>query len=821
MVKKISSFLLALLLLPTYGVGTVFAEETDDTDCFAVGEIVAEEAAADGDTSSDGYASSPFAAGITSAGEGSYMFGGTELVASSSIPGYSENFESSAIANPGGFDSGCEADEKKIGYDSGDSHGKVVYMKQNASTAKTKNMQWNASRPFYYESTGTYTSGRYIELSADIKISGNVPSELGFLQLKLLKSNYTDTVNSANIGNFTWSSTGFWLNSSGNLACYSKTNDTGVKADLGNWHNYKVIIDGNLWNGANTKAYYYYDDVLVWTQEKAATSFQFVDRIGVIVPKNTSTTESTEVFIDNVVSKTYNVAIPKITLSASAGGLTSGTLLPSGHKLKLKFETECCANAFASGGYVKLFNNGEQIGGSISSATGEVEITVPSGECSFTAKAFDGNGDAVVESSALSFEGFPLSQSKNSPGYSEDFTATAHYGAFYNADSKSTGYKLTGDPHGYVAYGKQDAATSQSSAMYYNTARAFDVPQGEAENLNVAQGRYFEVSADIKTNASTGTQFHLVNLKTVIENPIRNVASSSFTNYRYTGFIILANGNIACYAANDTGIAADLGNWHNYKIIVDTKLGTDENPVMYYYLDDALIYVQANAASTHRAIDYAQISIPKATKTDSAELYVDNVVTKTYGIAFEASLNMGGGELEYAPYENVSPIITFDKALDETTLSTITLADGNGNKTEITGTYDLVNKAYTVAPVDLSPHTAYSFDLSGVKTSDGTGGTLSLSFTTQKLPFSIKNISVGANSVTVTVNNRTGDAKDCVLIVGCWGENVLYKCKTGKRTVTKDGEQFTFPMTGTYENARYGAYLADASTLKLIDECFE
>lgn len=248
-------------------------------------------------------------------GEDFVLYGET-VAPSTTMPGYSEDFEKSDSATHGGYVKNTYDSGSSYSYALGDeAHGKVAYMKQNASTTMTSNMRWNSSRMYTYVADSQFTSGRFIEMSADIKWNNNSFSTTaatlltGFKVVNTSKATPSKTLTSATIaGSMSEASCGFYRTASGNLACYSASNDTGIEVDLSNWHNYKIIIDGELWNGTNTKAYYYYDDVLVWTNEKAATSFLFVDSFYVLAPKNTSTTDVAETFIDNVTFKTYDLS---------------------------------------------------------------------------------------------------------------------------------------------------------------------------------------------------------------------------------------------------------------------------------------------------------------------------------------------------------------------------------------------------------------------------------------------------------------------------------------------------------------------------------
>lgn len=248
-------------------------------------------------------------------GEDFVLYGET-VAPSTTMPGYSEDFENSNSTTHGGYTSNTYDSGSSYSYASGDeAHGNVAYMKQNASTEKTANMKWSSTRMFTYAADSQFTSGRFIEMSADIKWNNNSFSTTAatvltsFRVVNSGKVTPSKTLTSATIAsNMSEANCGFYRTANGNLACYSASNDTGIQADLSNWHSYKIIIDGELWDDTHTKAYYYYDDVLVWTVENAATSFLFVDMFYVYAPKNTSTTDVAETFIDNVTFKTYDLS---------------------------------------------------------------------------------------------------------------------------------------------------------------------------------------------------------------------------------------------------------------------------------------------------------------------------------------------------------------------------------------------------------------------------------------------------------------------------------------------------------------------------------
>ncbi|MBE7049946.1 MAG: hypothetical protein E7394_04150 [Ruminococcaceae bacterium] len=404
------------------------------------------------------------------------------------------------------------------------------------------------------------------------------------------------------------------INSDGSLSTASD-----IKLSLGKWYNFSYDVTF-MQNDTNTIV----TDITV-TDEETGTKYiaaqdlkrnnvvTFMNK-HVIYRKNMGTDANTCLYVDNLKWARIKEAVPEISIAASVSGVTE---IPAGNKVKFSYETLYASDILgANGGYVKVFNNGVQVGGNLLDDKGTFDVAISEGINVISAEIYNADGKTIVQSAEYTMTGLALDTNASVPGYCVDFDDVKNNGEFKGTGT-TTSYSYD-DPdetrgEGKVAYRQYDA--SQTSNLKYQ-------PANIATN---SQGRFVEISADVKSNAPTNQRnFNIINLTSFY-------SSTGNEGWSTGGIYALGTGKIACYNANGvTDVDVDLNNWHNYKILFDTNAtGT---PRAYYFVDDVLIYHQASASTNIRAIRQAQFEVTYD-GTNAIDLYLDNVTMKTYDIA--------------------------------------------------------------------------------------------------------------------------------------------------------------------------------------------
>ena len=400
-----------------------------------------------------------------------------------------------------------------------------------------------------------------------------------------------------------------------------------VKIALDKWYTFAFTVkfEQNQYNTIRT--------TITVTDEQTGDKYTVVENIGrnnvvtfidklVIYRKAMGNAENAYLYVDNLKWARIKEAVPEISIAASVSGVTE---IPAGNKVKFSYETLYASGILgANGGCVKVFNNGVQQGSEITALSGTFDVAVSAGSNSIVAEIYDSDGEFICASEEYTIDGISLSISETTPGFSVNFDDAANKGSF-SGTGKTTSYAYD-DPdtqrgEGKVAYRKY-ASTETSNLKY--------VTQSIKQN-GVMQGRFFEISADIKSNAPTKLRnISLVYLDDFYkENPVQQGTSGSWIN----GIDISSTGELICYNSNggSTGVYADLANWHNYKILVDnTPDGISNASYAYYFVDDVLI--------CHRTISSNIKTIGKASfattydETNDIDFYLDNVTVRTYDV---------------------------------------------------------------------------------------------------------------------------------------------------------------------------------------------
>ena len=311
-----------------------------------------------------------------------------------------------------------------------------------------------------------------------------------------------------------------------------------------------------------------------------------------------------------------NIRIP---VSLTQNLINSGESVPAGTKLEFNLGLSDNAKAIISGGgKILILQNGKEI----YTKDNKVTYTIENGINTLRAIVYDKGGTVKEKSEEFLVYGIGFEPNESLPGYVSDFDkksvgwfdSSANYSSKYYADPD------TSRNSGNVAYGKW--SKDNSASPKYSSGRLFTV----TNPLSVSQGRFFEVSADIKTNAPVNKKtFHLLNFTFNKKNPITDISQEGFG----VGIMVTDKGKICCYNVNagTTEINADLNNWHNYKIIFDTNPGG--TPKGYYYIDNVLIYVIKSASTNIRAVQSLDISAVSDGVNDT-ELFIDNMTLKTF-----------------------------------------------------------------------------------------------------------------------------------------------------------------------------------------------
>lgn len=183
---------------------------------------------------------------------------------------------------------------------------------------------------------------------------------------------------------------------------------------------------------------------------------------------------------------------PSLSLAVSTPGFTEATPIPFGDKITLTYTATNCEDYFgdAKGGSITIYNGSDVVAENLTATSGSVTVTSKYATNTLTAKLFDGE-DEICVSEPFSFTGTALYHNVTAPGVCRDFESG---GGKWNTGSgtldKTSALDYTYDNvHGKVAYAKW--STSHNNNRYES---------GNCLSTNVVQGRFFEVSADIKIN---------------------------------------------------------------------------------------------------------------------------------------------------------------------------------------------------------------------------------------------------------------------------------------------------------------------------------
>lgn len=480
--------------------------------------------------------------------------------------------------------------------------------------------------------------------------------------------------------------------------------------------------------------------------------------------------------------------------------------IPAGNKVKFTYSALDADGVLGeNGGCVKMFNNGVQVGTSLTATEGSVDIVISDGTNTISAAIYSVSEEVIAQSTEYTVKGISLQTNATVPGYCLDYDEVYNNGEFKGTGT-ITSYSYD-DPdqtrgEGKVAY--RQYAASQTSHLIYQPG-----------NINIyPQGRFVEISADIKSNAPTNQRnFNIINLSSYYPDP-----SAGMVNEKWGtgGILVLSTGKIACYDANGvTDIDADLNNWHNYKIIFDTN--AEGTPRAYYFVDDVFVYYKASAHTNIRAIRQAQFGATYD-GVNAIDLYLDNVTLRTYNEAFDASLDVGTYDLKEVPYENIQPKICFSLDMNAESMENILIKTADGDSVEFTGTYDHGAKVFTFDALNLKAYTKYIIDLSDVCTFAGAGGTKELSFITEKAPFSVRSVSEQGTKATITLNNKNNTQNSAVVIVGYYDSDTLYTFSAREITCTSDRQTFEFAIAKPQDDVWIEVYLLDSQNFGVIDK---
>ena len=650
------------------------------------------------------------------------------------------------------------------------------------------------------DETGSAKAEKFL-YSFDAKWVGNLPqSKSQLFEINYYKPNGSDD----------WYHP-MYINADGTVTDASGNTVDSLTLSLDKWYNFSFEM-----TFSQNENYTLYTDITV-TDEETGEEYIIARDLGrnnvvslmnklAIFRKGMGSASGAYLYVDNIKFSRLYIPAPEFTFEW-LGETTE--VLPAGEKVRFKYTAKHCQGIFNDGGGVQLFRNGEPIGDILTEEEGVIDVTINEGQNDITAKLVDSYFESVMSGAQYCVKGISLTPNADTPGFKSDFDTDTR-GAFndsatkkeYGADSPDDDWN-----NGKIAHGQWPA--SHTGNVSYSSGRPFTV----SGTVNIKQGRYFEVSADIKSNCPTDSKtLNLLSFTFNKTNPIVDLSAEGWG----TGMCVISTGEITCYGTSyNTGIYADLENWHNYKIIYDTNPGG--TPIGYYFIDDILIHVRTNASSNIRALQGLDIVLA-CDGENVTDMYLDNVTLKTYDQAFDAYLDIDDVDINEVPYENISPKITFSLDMDEDTFDNMILKTKGGAEIEFSGTYNSSDKTYTFSSLNLLPNTEYVIDLTQVRTVDGAGGKDVLTFKTQKAPFSIRGARENSTGIVVTLNNRNSEEKSAILIAGYYDADTLHSVGAREVTSTRNGETQSFTLSKPDEDVWVEVYLLDSVTYEVIDK---
>lgn len=503
---------------------------------------------------------------------------------------------------------------------------------------------------------------------------------------------------------------------------------------------------------------------------------------------------------------------PSLSLAVTTPGFTAATPIPFGDKITLTYTATNCEDYLGDGknGSITVYNGSDVVAENLTSPTGT--ITVPSAYTTntLTAKLFNGENEICV-SEPLTFAGTALYHNATAPGVCRDFESGGgkwNTGSGSTLDASASLQYAYDDTHGKVAYAKW--TTSHNNNRYEST---------NCLSANVMQGRFFEVSADIKINRpdNQSDNIALLNVWSGKDNPTDGTKVTG-NDFNYITLYLLKNGELGCNNTNNKpGITPTLNEWHNYKIIGDSNPGGYTS--LYYYLDDVLIYCLTRNDTYCKSILRVNIT-PSFTVTSGSadtgtEMWLDNVTLRTYDNALTGTLSIGGDTtLTATEFENITPEVTFNQPIDETTLSTMVLKKNSGGNVSFDGRYDAATRTYTMNSVSLEGNENYTLDLSSVAVSSAVQGYIGsesvtcapVSFTTMNYGFTAS-LAENGEAVTETTEVPYENAKLAITF------DSEMNLETLKNMTLTAGDNTSVTLNGTLSDDKK-VYTLDALTLQ-------
>lgn len=298
---------------------------------------------------------------------------------------------------------------------------------------------------------------------------------------------------------------------------------------------------------------------------------------------------------------------------------------------------------------------------------------------------------------------------------------------------------------------------------------------------------------------------------------MKNGKGEWFTGFSVSGTTLNVGGN----KVKDI----ELGEWYHLKIMFDTVNDT------YSAFVDGKVYVwqKSLAITKNQGLQYATIHTgnPDVTNNLRREMYVDNVKQYVLGEPYTYSVSAvdaNGAAADKMSYQDAKVKLSFSQAMNEETLSGITVSDAGGQTVTPTGTaYDAATNSYTVSLGKIWSNATYTVTVPNtVKTAVGAGGAAgATTLMTDKEALAIEKVETstagGKCSVTATLqadaeNPKTVSVAICVYEGDCLRSKTIKEVNTAESLTANGG--FTVPE-GKYTVEVY--LLENFTTMKCID----
>lgn len=482
---------------------------------------------------------------------------------------------------------------------------------------------------------------------------------------------------------------------------------------------------------------------------------------------------------------TTSDSTPKLVLSTD-----ETRTLPEGTVVDVKIATE----NMESTDFVEIYQNDKVIR-TVAADTESVSVTLAKGTNKVYAKMVGKDiYSATIELLTKAYEVVPSTCDLDNDFESPNTVATGFYMARGNAGVCEL-YDV-GGTHGKVArlaIEVQDMTGKDRPVLNPPTAK-------DVNGVIVLEGDFYFVT---EQNATIFT--------------MKNGKGGWFTGFGVSGTTLNVGGN----KVKDI----ELGKWYHLKIMFDTV-----NDTYSAFVDGRVCVWQKNLQiSQNDGLQYATVHTgnPDVTNGLRREMYVDNMKQYVLGEPYTYSVSAvdaTGAATDKMSYQDAKVKVTFSQAMNEETLSGITVSDAGGQTVTQTGAvYDAATCSYTISLGTVWSNAAYTVTIPNtVKTAVGAGGaTGTVTLMSDKEALAIGDVATsvtsGTCSVTATLqadaaNPKTVSVAICVYEGDCLKSKTITQVNTAE-SLTANGS-FAVP-SGKYTVEVY--LLENFTTMKCID----